>query len=158
MITKIEKTKKGNLLLRNASDIILYILPPHPILLPKVGTVDTISICESLGHRNNVDVKASDITHFNGVANAFTTQQLLSKLETVQRVGLFGDYVDSYTDSRFQLQQDYVEPSEIQMIKTTITGSEILREFYLTQVEDLSQISTLWTNRDSDIYDNLINL
>jgi|AntAceMinimDraft_16_1070373.scaffolds.fasta_scaffold28855_4 hypothetical protein len=162
---KLELNRKGNILIKDASDNILQLIRgDFKSIYVDTGNDDILYLSEVLqlypfnANQQAVKIDITDVTHFNGVTFSGDVQDIIAAFDVASRSALAGDYITMITDGDYQLQQDFEDPLEVQFIKTTVTGTEVEKTVFRSRVVDTAALETLWANRAFETYANLIDL
>lgn len=164
---KLERSNNGNLIIKNSSDEITTVIP-----LPKVFIVDEsdddyvfISDKTKLNSTEQVEnvnlrIYVPDVSEINGVAFDGTTQEFLTEMDGVSQSTdkTFGDYISSDIDGDYEAFVDFGSRKNVLLVKTTTTGTAIDKRYYHTTVADTAAYDTLWANRATQTYVNLVDL
>lgn len=159
---KIERTKNGNILIIDENNNPIHLLPAEQVIYPHATDSNMLMFGKYWNDLNAVAVHVPSVSEIQNTAFNGTRNELILEMDAfiAKKSQLSGDYITTRTNLGYQLQQDYADPLEVQIIQTTITGNEVKRDFFKTRVVSKAALDALWasTLNEETIFDNLINL
>jgi hypothetical protein len=147
---KVERSLKGNVIIKNSDGTIRHILPPNRSVEIKSGTIVAIGARHADPFALNIDV--STVTHMSGTLldTPLTVDEFMTQLEGllfssssteeplwIEKSGIYDAYAGNAAADGSTV---------LTFTKTIIVGTQATRLFYKTTVIGTAAFNTIWAS------------
>ena len=157
---KIQKSSFGNLKIYDNEDNLLHIIPTN-LVISLNSRPNLITFGEDVTDTHGITIDYTTVTEIDGVAFSGTREQLAEAIEGLLQnvVVLFDDYISVRSDDTYEMFVDKnVMTGNTLIVKTVDNGGTTEKTFYLTTIENSTDLGNAWTSRATQTYLEYIDL
>lgn len=157
---KIQKSSFGNLKIYDNEDKLLHIVPTN-LVISLNSRPNLITLGEDVTDTHGISIDYTTVTEVDGQAFSGTREELAEAIEALLQnvVVLFDDFISVRKDDTYEM---FVDNNTIynnaMIIKTVDNSGTIEKTFYLTTIQDGTELGTVWSNKATQTYVEYIDL